>query len=94
MSIDVSITHENLKRYPRLLRDACSASGGEEVTEGLWSFPTRDAADFFAGAAKVYLPGAVVVVGDIDELIPPDEPLGLDPLGTFVAKEVKRRRDL
>ena len=92
MSIDVSITHENLEARARLLRDTCFASGGEVVTEGLYSFPDREAADFFSSAAKVYLPGAVVVVGDIDELIPPDEPLGLDPLGTFVAEEIKQRR--
>lgn len=92
MSIDVSITDPRIYERANLLRKACADAGGEEVVEGIYSFETRDAADFFKGAALVYLPGALITVGDIDELIP-DE-LGLDPLGAFVAKEVKRRRNL
>lgn len=94
MSIDVAVTDPRIYERANLLRKACADAGGEEVVEGIYSFETRDAADFFKGAAMVYLPGALITVGDIDELIPPDEVLGLDPLGTFVAKEVKRRRDL
>ncbi len=94
MSIEVSVTHPDLKARRRLLEDACFAVHGEVVQVGLYSFPDQEAADYFHGGVLVYLKDAVIVKGNIDDLIPPDEKLGLSDVGEYVAEEVKRRRNL
>ena len=78
MSTDVSVTDPRIYEERDVLMEALAEYGGEEVVEGLYSFATRREAELFHGALTVVMPGALVTVGDIDELIPPDEVLVLD----------------